>query len=252
MIAPLKMKDVDPTALMAVRVAPFVVAAGLVFSRRTHAFHLAYLRATLRRPMRQHQSSPHAAPGVSVVNPVLDQWLASALSGHQKRVLHVVAGDSLLGKSSTTLRHVSDRRGVYVDLLAARSPDDVRKITLNALVAQSSPVARFLTPLKLDLRTTLPLAVRPRELPPWLRRLAPRSSLPDRKNQKPVIVIDSAENLFCKDAKEGGQDAAWLLWVLVEASRHAEVVLLCSDEVVLEHILPAQDLSPFVQVCLRV
>ena len=85
----------DPTLLMAMRVAPFVVAAGLVFGRRTHTFHVQYLRQTLRRPMSQHLDG-HAPPpgkGATVANPVLDDWLGLTLNGRQKRIVHVVAGE---------------------------------------------------------------------------------------------------------------------------------------------------------------
>ena len=99
---------------------------------------------------------------------------------------------------------------------------------MTRVASESPPFSRLditvaNAPRKLDLRSVLPLAVRPSL---FGASAAARALLGARS--KPVIVVDSAENIFRRDIV--GNDASWLLFVLIEASKHAECVLLFSDE----------------------
>ena len=99
---------------------------------------------------------------------------------------------------------------------------------MTRVASESPPFSRLdvtvaNAPRKLDLRSVLPLAVRPSL---FGASAAARALLGARS--KPVIVVDSAENIFRRDID--GNDASWLLFVLIEASKHAECVLLFSDE----------------------
>jgi len=223
------------TMLMTVRVLPFVAMAGLVFSRRLQAFHIFYLRRALWRPLVQHVQTHHKR----ATNPVLDAWLSGALRGDQGRVLHVVAGDSLVGKTTTTLHKVAKRRGLYMDLFAVNGPEDVRAVVVQQIVAQSNFLFRIITPLKMDLRVVLPVSVK-------MRPLLGRFTFGKYGSNKPIIIVKSAERLFQVD--KDNNDSKWILWVLIEVSRYCDVVLICSDEAALQNLLPVHALSPFLSV----
>ncbi|CAE8725572.1 unnamed protein product [Polarella glacialis] len=225
------------------RVSPFLIAAGLAYSRRTQPFHVLYLRQSLSRTIEKQRAvySPHK-PGEwneGTTNPVLRRWLEQSLAisgGH--RVLHVVAGDDLVGKTSTVLQHLVERRrrGIIFDLTAVVVPDDVRKAVGHTVVAQSGMLWRLFSPTHVDIQTSLLLASVPRQIPLLGGLFA--------SQEHRVIVVNHAENLFVKDGN--GNDASWLLWVLKEASKNVHVLLLCSDEAAQMSLQTNSHITPFL------
>jgi len=123
--------------------------------------------------------------------------------------------------------------GLYLDLLALQNPEHINGLVVESIIAQSGVLAKFCSPLHLDVRTVLPIALRGRS---WSVFSAGRG--------KPVIIVNHAENLFKRDPTNK-YDASWFLWLLIEASRHADVVVMCNNKAALQYVFPSQGLATF-------